>query len=184
MRELIHISETFSNGIDVKMLNMGSFDSRAGCYSPSDVCEANRQLKANCGPASFAAICRLPVLQAMRFFPHFPQRDWTTKGDMRKALKSLGVEFRECRENPPAFGVALLQFRVDDRPLHPLFSLGMTHWVGVWHNSFYDINWGGWLPISVWREIVLPRFRYGNRGVYRWGIRDSFEVIDESCWID
>src|ERR1700687_4534058 len=68
----------------VELLNLGKFETAWGFYSPSDGDEAHALFNATCGPASFSAIFRTSVKRVMRFFPHFPSRDWTTIGDMRK----------------------------------------------------------------------------------------------------
>src|SRR5206468_6991485 len=77
----------------VDVLNFGRFGADRGCYSPSDVSDAQQEFGANCGQASFSAICRSPIVDSMRFFPQFPDRDWTTIGDMRKALRAANTEF-------------------------------------------------------------------------------------------
>src|SRR4029079_11281016 len=115
------------------------------------------------GPAAFGAVCRSQVTGAMRFFPHFPARDWTTIGDMKKALQAAAVKFADAGKALPEYGLALLQLRINDRPLHPLFSLSQTHWVGVCRGCFYDVNWGGWLTIPLWKHLVLSQLRFGVR---------------------
>jgi len=160
------------------ILNFGRFGAIRGCYSPSDVVLANEKFGANCGPASFSAICRLPIVDSMRFFPHFPERDWTTIGDMRKALRSATAQFVEAGSELPEFGLALLQLRTNSRPLHPLFSLSQTHWVGVFRGCFYDVNWQGWLPIPIWEELILSQFRFGTKPVVGWAVRNSMAVVE------
>lgn len=161
------------------VLNLGQFGADTGCYSPPDVTEATRRLGANCGPASFGAVCRRPVNEAMRFFPQFPARDWTTIGDMRRALHTAGIVHVEAGGDLPDFGLALLQFKLNNRPAHPLYSLSLTHWVGVYHGCFYDVNWQGWLPIPVWQEVVLSQMRFGRRPVIGWEVRNSLMVVQQ-----
>lgn len=173
--------ETLSRGTPpVDLMNIGRFDAETGFFSPSDAERAQQVFAANCGPASFAAVCRSLVTEVMPFFPHFPQRDWTTVGDMKRALGRAGLAFVECASELPEYGVALLQLRVNDRPLHPLFSLAQTHWVGVCGNCFYDINWRGWLPIPLWAELVLPEFYFGARSVSSWSVRNAFALQNQA----
>ena len=167
-----------TSALSINLLNIGSFDAEIGCYSPSDLEDAERLYQANCGPASFSAVCRSPVVQAMRFFPHFPERDWTTIGDMRRALSDADFDFLETDNSLPQFGLALLQLRVNDRPLHPYYSLHQTHWVGVCGDCFYDGNWGGWLPIWAWKDLVFSRLRFGARQARFWTVRNSIQLLE------
>ena len=164
----------------VESLNFGRFAAPWGCYSPADADEAQERFNANCGPAAFGAVLRSPITQVMPHFPHFPMRDWTTIGDMRKALQAACAEFGNAGTLLPTYGLALLQLRVNDRPLHPLFSLGQTHWVGVCNGCFYDVNWRGWLPIPLWEKLVMPQFHFGTHQVRRWEVRNSIEVLDQA----
>ena len=161
------------------LLNFGRFDADYGFYSPSDFARAQKLFNANCGPASFGAVCRSQVTEVMRFFPHFPLRDWTTVGDMRRALLAADAEFADVGTKLPDYGLALLQLRVDDRPLHPLYSLSQTHWVGVCHGCFYDVNWGGWLTIPLWKELVLSQLALGLRPVCGWEVRNGIQVKEQ-----
>ena len=156
-------------------LNFGRFDAEFGCYSPSDVAEAHLRYEANCGPASFAAMRRTRVIDVMQAFPHFPKKPWTTVGHMRQAMKLSAVDYWETPDLPE-YGVALLQLKVDGRPLHGLFSLRQTHWVAVFRGSFYDVNWDGWLPIRLWEQLVLPLIWFGNKPVRSWSVRRAFSV--------
>ena len=98
---------------------------------------------------------------------------------MRKALTVAGLNYENTENTLPRYGLALLQLRVNDRPLHPLYSLAQTHWVAVCENCFYDANWGGWLPIQFWEELVLPQLQFGSRPVSRWDVRNAIEVLDQ-----
>jgi hypothetical protein len=161
------------------LLNFGRFGANRGFYSPADLTQAQKSFNANCGPASFGAIRRSKVTDVMRFFSHFPMRDWTTVGDMRLAFKAAGMRFADVGIALPAYGVALLQLRINDRPLHPLYSLSQTHWVGVCNGCFYDINWGGWLTIPLWQELVLSQLVLGARPVCGWEVRNGIEVLEQ-----
>jgi hypothetical protein len=161
------------------LLNLGDFASSFGLYSPADVTEARQRYGANCGPASFAAVHRMPVVGAMQHFPGFPDRYWTTIGDMRIALRSASTTFEDTKNELPQFGLALIQLKVDDRPLHGLHSLSQTHWVAVCEGTFYDVNWRGWLPIPIWEQVMLPQFSFRGRGAISWHTRNGLSVIDE-----
>ena len=162
----------------LQFLNFGKFDAKQGCYSPSDLTSARESYKANCGPAAFSAIYRLSITDVMRFFPHFPTRSWTTLGDMKSALTNAGLQFSVENGGLPKYGLALLQLRINDRPLHPYFSLSQTHWVGVCENCFYDVNWGGWLPVELWEELVLADLQFGSRPVLDWHVRNSLSILN------
>src|SRR5258708_7443808 len=99
------------SSFSIELLNLGKFENEWGFYSPSDLDEAHALFNATCGPASFSAIYRSPVKHAMRFFPHFPSRDWTTIGDMRKALMAAGLNHEDTENNLPKYGLVLLQLR-------------------------------------------------------------------------
>ena len=132
-----------------------------------------------CGPASFGAACRTPVTTAIGFFPYFHSRNWTTLGDMRNALQIAQTRFVDSGNILPQYGLALLQLRVNEGPLHGLYSLRQTHWVAVCGEYFYDVNWSGWLPVPIWRELVLTRLRFGEKPVRRWEVRNGIEILDE-----
>jgi hypothetical protein len=167
------------SSLTTELLNIGRFDAEHGCYSPSDVDYAEQVYRANCGPASFGAVCRSPVVEVMQYFPHFPERDWTTIGDMRRALNDAAIDFFDMGNTLPQYGLALLQLRVNDRPLHPFFSLHQTHWVGVCGDCFYDGNWGGWLPIWLWKDLVLSQLQFGARPVRQWSVRNSLQIVNQ-----
>ena len=177
--DLIAINRSRSaSALRVDRLNIGRFDAEIGCYSPSDLEDAERLYRANCGPASFSAVCRSSVVDAMRYFPHFPERDYTTIGDMRRALSNATVDFLDTDNSLPQYGLALLQLRVNDRRLHPYYSLHQTHWVGVCGDCFYDGNWGGWLPIWAWKDLVFSRLRFGAQPARHWTVRNAIQLLE------
>jgi hypothetical protein len=160
------------------LLNLGRFDSESGCYSPSDAAWAVKYLGATCGPTAFSAACRTQVQSAMTFFPDFPLRNWTTVGDMRNALRAAGTRFEDTGNALPIYGLALLQLRVSAARLHPLYSLRQTHWVAVFGDCFYDMNWKGWLPVANWQELVLPRLTFAGRPAIDWQVRNGIQIVD------
>ncbi len=168
-------------GFSLELLNLGTFAASSGLYSPSDVVETAEAHGANCGPASFAAIHRSSVREIMKFFPGFPERDWTTIGDMRRALLAARVAHFDSGKTLPDFGFALIQLISSDQPLHGLFSLAQTHWVGVCGGCFYDINWRGWLPVPVWEKIILHQFAFRGEPVRSWTVRNAIRIEEDRC---
>ena len=161
-----------------RFLGLGKRAQTHGLYNPPDVDEAHKQFGANCGPASFAALARKPVIDVMPFFPHFPERRWTTLGDMRCALRTAGISFQGTGKTAPRHGFALIQLERSEgtRPVHPMAALSLTHWVAVSDDCFFDINWDGWLPKPVWTRLVFPELRRVHRGVENWSVRSGIEV--------
>jgi len=161
------------------LLNIGRFDAESGCYSPSDAEVAAESMGATCGPASFGAACRTPVTAALGHFPYFPSRNWTTVGDMRNALRSAQTRFADTDDGLPAYGLALLQLKISPGWLHPLYSLRQTHWVAVFGECFYDLNWRGWLPVLLWEDLVLSRLSFGGEPVRCWEVRNGIEILED-----
>lgn len=173
---LFSADANFEASVAPELLNFGKLGAERGLYSPPDIQEAYERFGANCGPASFAAVRRSPVSEVMPFFPGFPEKDWTTVGAMRRALAAANLPFKDIKNELPLLGLALLQLEINEKPLHPLFSLSHTHWVGVAGGCFFDVNWGGWLPIPVWEQVVFPKFRFGAKPATGWHLRNAITV--------
>jgi hypothetical protein len=163
---------------EIRSLNLGKRAQPTGLYSPADVNETAARYGANCGPASFAALTRRPISCVMSFFKQFPDRPWTNKTQMRTALNSANLEWRDCGPELPSEGLALLQLLGPwCRPgIHPGAALSRTHWVAVVGGALYDINWEGWLPQGMWEQLVFVRLRERYRGCSGWGVHAAFEV--------
>lgn len=160
------------------LLNLGKRAQPTGLYSPADVNEAAARYRANCGPAAFAAITRCPVSDVMMFFGQFPEKPWTTKAQMRAALNSANLEWRDCGASLPGAGLALVQLLGPwCRPgIHPGAALSRTHWIAVTNGAFYDINWEGWLPQDIWEQLVFVGLRDRYRGCSGWAVHAGCEV--------
>ncbi len=109
------------------------------------------------------------MLSVMPFFPHYPARTWTTVGDMRSALDRARVDYHGTDDCFPEYGVALLQFEMGR--MHPIAALKMTHWVAVCGGFIYDTNWDGWLPLSIWEQVIFREFQHRNPRIVSWRIR-------------
>jgi len=164
---------------ELRALNLGKRAQPHGLYSPADVNEAAANYRANCGPASFAAITRRSVTDVMTFFDQFPVKPWTTKTQMRVAMASANVKWRECGRELPSIGLALIQLIGPwcKPSIHPGASLARTHWVAVEDGAFYDINWEGWIPQDVWEQLVFVSLRDRYTGCSGWDVLVGFEVV-------
>lgn len=172
---------------DNRILGLGQRAGNDCLYSPPDTQRACRIFKANCGPAAFAAVMRCTVCQAINFFPHFPERPWTTQGDMQRAFTNAGVNYCKTGEALPYYGVALIQITGpwSEKHAHPCAALSKTHWVGVYRDCFYDVNWDGWLPSRIWEDLVLPDIVARHPLAIGWRPRMCFSVpvqLDEASW--
>jgi hypothetical protein len=165
------------NGWDRVLISLGRRDDRDCLYSPADVDEASRQFNLTCGPAAFAALVSAPLLSVLPLFPQSPDRPWTTPTDMRAAAKRNGTKLRAIGPDKPTFGLALIEFLpLKPRPYtHPCARLKRTHWVTVWRDAIYDINWQGWLPKRIWERIVYPHLISQFGGAAGWQVLEGFE---------
>lgn len=164
--------------MELQVLNLGKRAQPNGLYSPADVIQAAVNYRANCGPASFAALTRRPVSDVMVFFDHFPDKPWTTKNHMRGAMASAKLKWQECERELPKVGLALIQLIGPwCKPgIHPGASLARTHWIAVSEGAFYDVNWEGWLPQDVWEQLVFVSLQQRYTGCYGWDVLVGFEV--------
>jgi hypothetical protein len=167
---------------DFEFLSLGK-KAQDGClYNPADVGFANRHFNANCGPAAFAAITRRSICSVMKFFPKFPHKPWTTKGDMQALLRNASIEWTTVDDALPRCGLALIQLIGPwCRLRNPGAALSKTHWVGVYHDCFYDINWDGWLPKSIWEQLIYPALEDRHRGACGWKPLVGFQ-FDSLCF--
>ena len=78
-------------------------------FAPLDVRRAYRVHRANCGPASFAALVGRNVCDIMNLFPNFPEKPYTNIPRMHAALRETGIAFRRDSNRLPSDGLALLQ---------------------------------------------------------------------------
>jgi hypothetical protein len=169
-------------------LSLGRRGARNGSlYNPADVHFANRFFNANCGPAAFAAVTRRSICSVMRCFPKFPRKPWTTRADMESALKKMSTEWSPVESDLPRRGLALIQLIGPwNRLRNPCAALTRTHWVGVYDDYLYDVNWDGWLPRFIWQQLIYPSLEERYRGACGWrplaGFEFLTECIDRNVW--
>ncbi len=127
---------------------------------PPDIAQCARLLQANCGPVSLAAVLGTTVIEVMKFFPHFPRRDYTTLADMHYALSCISAMSSPSGNDFPSTGMALVQldgpWTVVGVPVRA--QLRYTHWVACRSGFLFDINVGDWIEIDEWT----------NRGAMSW----------------
>lgn len=119
---------------------------------PPDINQAFRVLKLNCGPVSLAALLGTPVIEVNKFFPQFPERDYTTQADMEYALSALKIETTQAEGTLPDTGVALIQMDGPwSKPGAPIRAqLRYTHWIASMNGFAFDLNVGDWIEREEW----------------------------------
>jgi hypothetical protein len=161
---------------DSVFLSLGRRGETGCLYNPVDVGFASRYFRANCGPAAFAAATRQSVCSSITAFPKFPDRPWTTKGDMERALAARSIAWTPTENCLPRYGLALVQLLGPWMNLrNPCAALTRTHWVGVYLDCFYDINWDGWLPRTIWEKLIFRAIKRQYRGTSGWKPVTGFE---------
>jgi hypothetical protein len=78
--------------------------------APADAQKVIEDYGTTCGPIAFAAITGLPAKDALEFFPKSQFRPWTTRRDMKRAIREYGREQVERSESWPTVGLCLIQF--------------------------------------------------------------------------
>jgi hypothetical protein len=145
-------------------------------HCPEDVDPLYKSHKANCGPATVAALLETNIMDVIGYFPHFPQKPWTNINQMQKAFLRAGIfggnpESRTCPER----GAVLIQFcgPWGNSATQSSRALKNTHWIAVDCDFVYDINWNGWLPFQVWETMIYRKFKLVNPAIISWEIRSS-----------
>src|SRR5687768_4399357 len=77
-------------------------------WHPPDIERAADEWEANCGPCSLAAILGARVRAVRRYFPHFPERPYTTITTMKAALDRAGVGYVPLGPHLPRYGLVFL----------------------------------------------------------------------------
>ena len=152
--------------------------------SPADMLVANRMFGANCGPGALAASLSLETLNVMQFFPHFPERPFTSVVHMREALAKCRLQTAEGRELP-AYGLALLQFEGawSSTAAKPLWLARYRHWVAVCGQAVYDVNFHCWVDRARWELDVLDMFRAVWPTVSGWRVERGFEILPQPFYV-
>lgn len=156
----------------------GDADALEVLYAPLDVGRAYRLHRANCGPASFAALLGRDVCEVMGFFPGFRAKPVTNIPRMHAALRGSGVSFRREARRFPSDGLVLIQVEgpwtaasraAFDAPRH-------RHWVSVRLGYVYEVNLESWVPRQVWEEDYLPALVARHSGATGWSVSAVFEL--------
>jgi hypothetical protein len=125
---------------------------------PADLVPCARLYRANCGPASFAAVTGLLVTDIIRFFPQFPADPHTNIPQMKSALSRCGISAEDMTEAWPEDGLCLIQITgpwTERAWSHA--ACGHRHWVGVRNGYIYDVNEHAWLEYSIWSKSMGER---------------------------
>lgn len=144
---------------------------------PVDLELASRMFRANCGPASFAALIGSLILDIIRFFPQFPASPHTSIPHMKRALEQSGVQYNS-RKSWPNVGLCLIEFT------GPWTKRGQyseaakhRHWVATIRGQIYDVNANQWLQMDVWEQQIMPHLVEAHPGRTGWRLLKSYEVL-------
>ena len=145
---------------------------------------ANRMFGANCGPGALAASLSLETLNVMQFFPHFPERPFTSVVHMRAAFARCRLQTLEGRDLPK-YGVALLQFEGawTDTATKPIWIARYRHWIAVRGQAVYDVNFRQWIDLAQWELGVIDAFRAVWPTVTGWRIERAFEILPQPFYV-
>ena len=123
-------------------------------FAPSDLSEMARLLGVNCGPAAFAALTARNILDVIDLFPQYPERPWTSRTQMKSALKSSNLSWEAVNNAFPENGVCLVQFKGPwSNYSYRLAQVRHSHWIAVKRGFVYDVNWEGWLCCTMLSHI-------------------------------
>ena len=120
----------------------------------------------------------------MQFFPHFPQRPFTSAVHMRAALGRCRLQTVEGHELPN-YGVALLQFEGawSRTTTNPLWLARYRHWIAVREQAVYDVNFHQWVDRTQWEEGILNIFRAIWPSVSGWRVERGFEILPQPFYV-
>jgi len=125
---------------------------------PVDLAPCVRLYRANCGPASFAAVTGLLVTDIIRFFPQFPADPHTNIPQMKSALSRYGVSAEDITETWPEDGLCLIQITGPwTERVWSHAACGHRHWVGVRNRCIYDVNEHAWSEYPIWAKSMGER---------------------------
>jgi hypothetical protein len=129
------------------------------CYPvPDDLALSAHLYRANCGPASFAAVTGLLITDIIRFFPQFPTDPHTNIPQMKSALSRCGISAVDMTEEWPEDGLSLIQITgpwTDRTWSHSACS--HRHWVGVRNGYIYEVNEHAWMEFAGWSRSMGER---------------------------
>lgn len=153
---------------------------RSNLFSPEDVLFALEIFGANCGPASFAAFLERNVCDVMKYFRHFPMRQWTTLGEMEKALSECEALWQKINGKLPEAGLSLISFT---GPWSQNWAgrLRHSHWIAYKQHQVFDINVNGWTTSDNWQSLVIPHLINEIPRCTGWEVLTSLDVVP-SCY--
>jgi hypothetical protein len=148
-------------------------------FTADDAQRAFESWGANCGPGALAAVTGLTLDEVRPHLTGFDQKHYTNPSMMFAALRSLDLKWEpRMTSRWPRFGLARVQWHGPwTQPGVPVrAAYRHTHWVAAEciqrklrasgslappepDISIFDINCinvGGWVPLSVWSEQVVP----------------------------
>ncbi len=146
--------------------------------TPPDIHQAIGVFNATCGPLSFAAVVGTFVIEIMRFFPEFPQRHYTTCGDMAYALRHCGAEFRAIGKALPDTGLALIQIEGPwtNHGAPIAAQLRYTHWVGLRGEYIFDSNLEDWIEREEWLSRGAIKWMSTINGFTGFRVRAAYAI--------
>lgn len=144
---------------------------------PDDLELAQGIFKANCGPASFAALVGTLITDIIRFFPHFPNSPHTSILHMRRALQQCGVAY-SCPEKWPRLGLCLIQLTgpwTERARFHE--TARHRHWVATGASKVYDVNAHAWMSRIDWEQEIMPLLVTAHPAATGWRLAKAYEVL-------
>lgn len=123
---------------------------------PSDMDEANREWKANCGPCSLAALLGGSVQQMRPAFPHFPGKAGTTIEHMQFALRHFGLRHSMrygIHSRIPDFGLITVVWPKNPtgQRINKRSERAVYHWVCKFGDYVFDPILRFWADETNWK---------------------------------
>jgi len=144
-------------------------------FSYEDMCRANEEWGANCGPGAIAAICGLTLDELRPHLGDFEEKGYTNPTLMFEILERIGAQIRVRSiaanlKTPltwPDYGLVRIQWEgpwcAPGVPMAARYR--HTHWIGangrnprnigIWDVNCMN-NGTGWVSLENWRAIAVP----------------------------
>ncbi len=145
-------------------------------FNPKDIDLAHEIFGANCGPISFATFMEKTVCESMRYFQHFPAKQWTTVGHMEHALMRNGAAWARIDGMLPEAGVALIEF-TGSWSNHWAGRLKRTHWITCRCGQVFDSHTEQWQSQNEWRTSFLPKLIDETPRCTGWGVITGLDIV-------
>jgi hypothetical protein len=149
-------------------------------FRPTDIQLASEIFGANCGPVSFAAYLGRNVCNVMRHFRHFPDKQWTTVGQMEEALTECDAPWERVGEMLPEAGLALIEF-VGPWSKHWAGRLKRAHWVACCKGRIFDINDPSWVMEKEWRSVRAPSLVAEIPRCSGWAVMVGLDILSHAA---